>query len=36
MTITDIKALANSLGYGISATKKAEIINEFLTQQGGA
>jgi len=35
MTIADIKALADSLGYGITKTKKADIIGEFLSQQGG-
>lgn len=34
MTITEIKALAESLGYSITATKKADIIEEFLAQQG--
>ncbi len=33
MTISEIKALADSLGYSITATKKAEIISEFLNQQ---
>lgn len=34
MTVTEIRALAESLGYSITATKKADIIEEFLTQQG--
>ena len=34
MTISEIKALADSLGYSITRTKKADIINEFLEQQG--
>ena len=34
MTITEIKALASELGYSITETKKADIISEFLTQQG--
>lgn len=34
MTIAEIKALANTLGYGITQTKKADIIAEFLAQQG--
>lgn len=35
MTIAQIKALAEDLGYSITATKKADIIAEFLVQQGG-
>lgn len=35
MTIAQIKELANSLGYTITATKKAEIIEQFLTEQEG-
>ena len=35
MTISEIKALADELGYTITATKKAEIIAEFLAQQEG-
>jgi hypothetical protein len=35
MTISEIKALADELGYTITATKKAEIITEFLAQQEG-
>jgi len=34
MTIAEIKALAEELGYTITATKKADIIEEFITQQG--
>ena len=33
MTIAEIKALAASLGYSITATKKADIVTEFLSQQ---
>lgn len=35
MTIAEIKALAVELGYTITATKKADIIEQFLEQQGG-
>jgi hypothetical protein len=35
MTIAEIKALADGLGYSITATRKADIINEFLNQQEG-
>ena len=35
MTIAEIKALAEELGYTITATKKADIIAEFLAQQEG-
>jgi hypothetical protein len=35
MTIADIKALADSLGYGITKAKKVDIVSEFLSQQGG-
>ena len=34
MTITEIKALAESKGYTITKTGKADIIAEFLEQQG--
>lgn len=34
MTIAEIKSLAEQLGYGITNTKKADIIDEFLAQQG--
>lgn len=33
MTIAEIKALAAQLGYSITKTRKAEIIEEFLAQQ---
>lgn len=33
MTISEIKALAVELGYSITKTRKAEIIEEFLSQQ---
>lgn len=33
MTIAEIKALAAELGYSITATKKADIIEEFLARQ---
>lgn len=33
MTIAEIKALAVELGYSITKTRKAEIIQEFLTHQ---
>ena len=36
ITVSAIKALADSLGYDIKATKKADIINEFLEQQNGS
>ena len=35
MTIAEIKALAVELGYRITKTKKAEIIEEFLEKQEG-
>lgn len=34
MTIAEIKALAVELGYSITKTRKSEIIEEFLNQQG--
>jgi hypothetical protein len=34
MTIAQIEALAEELGYTITATLKADIIEEFLAQQG--
>ena len=34
MTVAEIKALASELGYSVTGTKKADIIMEFLTQQG--
>lgn len=33
MTIAEIKALAGELGYSITKTRKAEIIEEFLNQK---
>lgn len=33
MTIAEIKALAVELGYSITKTKKADIIEEFLNQE---
>ena len=33
MTIAEIKALAQELGYSLTKTRKAEIIEEFLAQQ---
>jgi hypothetical protein len=33
MTIAQIKELAEGLGYTITASKKADIIAEFLDQQ---
>ena len=35
MTIDQIKALATELGYTITKTLKADIIEEFLSQQNG-
>lgn len=35
MTIAEIKSLAADLGYTITATRKADIIEEFLAQQEG-
>lgn len=35
MTISEIKSLAAEMGYSITATKKADIIEEFITQQEG-
>ncbi len=34
MTIAQIKALAAERGYTITATKKADIIAEFIEQEG--
>lgn len=34
MTIAQIKSLATELGYSITKTLKADIISEFLAQQG--
>ncbi len=33
MTVIQIKALASELGYSLTKTLKADIINEFLAQQ---
>lgn len=33
MTIAEIKAIAAELGYSITKTRKADIIEEFLLQQ---
>ena len=33
MTIAEIKALAVELGYSITKTRKADIIDEFLSQE---
>lgn len=33
MTIAEIKALAVELGYSITKTRKADIIEEFLSQE---
>lgn len=33
MTIAEIKALAEQLGYSITKTRKADIIEEFLSQE---
>ena len=35
MTIAQIEALAEELGYTITMTLKADIIEEFLEQQNG-
>ena len=35
MPVSEIKALAAELGYSITATRKADIISEFLAQQEG-
>lgn len=35
MTIAQIKELALECGYSITATRKADIIAEFLKQQEG-
>lgn len=34
MTIAEIKALAADKGYTITKTRKADIIAEFLAQEG--
>jgi hypothetical protein len=33
MTISEIKELADELGYSITATRKADIVAQFLEQQ---
>jgi hypothetical protein len=33
MTIAEIRSLASDLGYTLTATRKADIIAEFLAQQ---
>lgn len=33
MTVSQVKALAADVGYSITKTKKADIIDEFLRQQ---
>lgn len=35
MTVAEIKSLANDMGYTITATRKADIIAEFLEHQEG-
>lgn len=35
MTVAQIKTLADERGYTITATKKADVIAEFLAQQEG-
>lgn len=35
LTIAQIKAIAEEKGYTITAARKADIIAEFLAQQGG-
>ena len=34
MTVAEIKALAAQLGYSVTKAKKADIITEFLGQEG--
>ena len=34
LTVNQIKSLAASLGYTITATRKADIIDQFIEQQG--
>lgn len=36
MTVAQIKALASEMGYTITATRKADIIAEFLAAQEAA
>lgn len=35
MTISQIRSLAGNLGYAVTKTKKADIIQEFLVRQEG-
>lgn len=35
MTISEIKALAGELGYGVTQARKSDIIQEFMNQQEG-
>lgn len=35
LTIYQIRSLADKLGYAVTKTKKADIINEFLSEQEG-
>lgn len=35
LTISQIRSLADKLGYAVTKTKKADIINEFLAEQEG-
>lgn len=35
MTIAQIKDLAESLGYSLTAVKKADLMEEFLQKQDG-
>ena len=35
LTINQLRELANSLGYTVTATKKADIITQILEQQEG-
>lgn len=35
MTIAQIRSLADNLGYALTKTKKADIINEFIARQEG-
>lgn len=35
MTISEIKSLAGGLDYSVTATKKADVVAEFLKEQGG-
>lgn len=35
LAIYQIRSLADKLGYAVTKTKKADIINEFLAEQEG-